>query len=68
MLLGEEEAFLVLKENYARYCTRYPKLIVRFNEYINDHPHKGIALATLLEKLIELDQWIEWKFQDNMNN
>jgi hypothetical protein len=68
MSLDEEEALLILKESYARYCIKYPKLILRFNDYINEHPHKGIALASLLEKLIELDQWIEWKFQDNISN
>lgn len=65
--MNPPEAREILKIALAHYAGKYPKIISRCSKFISQHPDKDKALSIVVKNLMELDQYAEWLFREELD-
>lgn len=64
--MDREEAKKILLIEFAKFTSKYPKLAVSLQPYINQHYDKDIAIANIIHKSMMLEQYINYLFIEEM--
>ena len=65
--MDKYEASAIIKAEFAIYAGKYPRLVSRLSPYISKHPDSDLAVAEIVRKLAELDQYVEYSFMSALN-